>query len=216
MINEVRVKYFKRFEDETFELRDHIVLAGPNNAGKTTLIQAINTWHFALRRWMKEKYRAGAEAATGNSREETVRSRSGLPITRKELTAVPLRSLELLWTGTSTALRKRDLEGEQKAGQNKVLTITLAGGTGASVWELPMEFAYANSEMLYVKPAADQMEAVPRRRANATRGNPLRGARETRPDGQPPRHGLSAGKGPIRVADVPSRSLQERDPSTSG
>lgn len=162
MINEVRVKYFKRFENETFELRDHIVLAGPNNAGKTTLIQAINTWHFALRRWMKAKYRAGEEGATGNGGEDAVRSRSGLPITRKELTAVPLRSLELLWTGTSTGLRRRDLQGEQKLGQKKVLTITLAGGSGTAGWELPMEFVHANSEMLYVKPAPEQMEAVPR------------------------------------------------------
>ncbi|MCP5522986.1 MAG: AAA family ATPase [Verrucomicrobiales bacterium] len=162
MINEVRVKYFKRFEDERFELRDHIVLAGPNNAGKTTLIQAINTWHFAFKRWIKEKYRAGSEGATGNGREDTVRSRSGLPITRKELTAVPLRALELLWTGTSTALRSRDLEGDQKTGQKKVLTITLSAGAGTNAWELPMEFVHANSEMLYVKPAADQMEAVPK------------------------------------------------------
>src|SRR5437667_192451 len=51
MINKVIIRNFKRFKDVEFELPGHIVLAGPNNMGKTTLLQAIAAWGLALNRW---------------------------------------------------------------------------------------------------------------------------------------------------------------------
>ena len=72
MIKQVQLRYFKRFEKEVFDLDDHVVLAGPNNAGKSTLIQAINTWHFALRRWMAEKYRENGGTRNAPAGEGTV------------------------------------------------------------------------------------------------------------------------------------------------
>jgi len=33
VITRIHVKNFKRFKDRTFHLRDHVVLAGPNNSG---------------------------------------------------------------------------------------------------------------------------------------------------------------------------------------
>src|SRR5437899_502184 len=85
MIRRVEVRHFKRFGTEVFELADQIVLAGPNNAGKTSLVQAINTWHFALRKWIAEKFRENTKARTEEGDETgTAKSRSGVPITRKE------------------------------------------------------------------------------------------------------------------------------------
>ena len=162
MIKQVQLRYFKRFEREVFDLDDHVVLAGPNNAGKTTLIQAVNTWHFALRRWMAEKYRENDGSRNSVLGAGGVKSRSGVPITRKELTAVPLRELDLLWTDTSTALGKTELGEGQKPGAKRVLTITLAGRSRGDRWELAMEFVHANSELLYAKPAAGQMDAIPK------------------------------------------------------
>jgi predicted ATPase len=43
------VRSFKRFEAEVFDLRDDIVVAGPNNAGKSTLPQAIAVWGWHFR-----------------------------------------------------------------------------------------------------------------------------------------------------------------------
>ncbi len=60
MIRRVTVRNFKRFREETFELADSVVLAGPNNAGKSTLLQAIATWKLALDRWVS--LRAGSKA----------------------------------------------------------------------------------------------------------------------------------------------------------
>ena len=43
MITKLRVENFKRFSREEFDLDDSIVLAGPNNSGKSTLLQALAT-----------------------------------------------------------------------------------------------------------------------------------------------------------------------------
>lgn len=48
-ISKVVIRNFKRFSDETFDLDGHVVVAGPNNSGKTTLLQAVATWSLALR-----------------------------------------------------------------------------------------------------------------------------------------------------------------------
>ena len=51
MISRVVIRGFKRFQEVTFDIPGHIVLAGPNNTGKTTLLQAVASWALALNRW---------------------------------------------------------------------------------------------------------------------------------------------------------------------
>ena len=53
MIRKLILRRFKRFQEETFEFPGHIVLAGPNNTGKTTVLQAIAAWEFARNRWQE-------------------------------------------------------------------------------------------------------------------------------------------------------------------
>ena len=86
MIRTVRIRGFKRFEEVELHLPGHVVLAGPNNTGKTTLLQAIASWSLALRRWRELnnfRLRRGYERA---------------PIARQAFSAVPLRSFDFLWT----------------------------------------------------------------------------------------------------------------------
>lgn len=51
MIETVRIRGFKRFEDLEFRFPGSVVLVGPNDSGKTTVLQAIAAWAFALRTW---------------------------------------------------------------------------------------------------------------------------------------------------------------------
>ena len=44
VIRSIHVKNFKKFGELTFELPERAVIAGPNNSGKTTLLQAIAIW----------------------------------------------------------------------------------------------------------------------------------------------------------------------------
>lgn len=140
MIETVQLKYFKRFEDQSFDIEDVIVLAGPNNTGKTTLIQAIATWYFAFKEWQKKR----GNSATGR--------RSGVSLTRKEFLSVPVQRFNLLWTDTSTALSKKE-GGGRGAATPRIMQITLMGGKKNNTpWEHTMEFRYANSELIYARP----------------------------------------------------------------
>jgi len=134
MLSRVTIKNFKRFADQSFELADSIILAGPNNAGKSTLLQAIATWKLGLDRWIAQ--RKGGKAA----------KRSGVAITRADFTAVPLRELNLLWED-----RRVSGNGE-KPGTPRLIEIILEGGSGESAWSCGLELQYANPELVYVRP----------------------------------------------------------------
>ena len=41
MINQVKIRFFKRFQEEVFNITDNVILAGPNNAGKTTFLTSV-------------------------------------------------------------------------------------------------------------------------------------------------------------------------------
>src|SRR3954464_6259253 len=114
MITRVKVHYFKQFLDQEFELSDHVILAGPNNSGKTTLLQAITVWNLALQKWRE---RRGPESGS------KARQRTGVPLTRQEFTALPLREMNDLWTDTLTGLRTDELLTGQRLGQPRVMTL---------------------------------------------------------------------------------------------
>jgi predicted ATPase len=152
MIKKVTVRYFKQFYQHQFDLSGHIILAGPNNSGKTTLLQAIATWYLGLQKWRE---RRGPESGSN------AKQRTGVPLTRQEFTALPLRELGHLWTDTFTGLRKDELQSGQKLGQPRVLNISLEGSTLEAGWRLDFEFRYQNTELLYVKPSSEHIDQLP-------------------------------------------------------
>ncbi len=152
MIRRVDIEHFKRFDHQRFDLDPVTLLAGPNNTGKSSLLQALAAWRSALRAWMRAR-------PDGTSRG---RLRVGVPLTRQEFSAVPVRDLSLLWTERRTAFAPAELPGEErpKTPRLKPLRITVeADGTpGSGPWALGMEFRYANSEQLYVLPVGARQE----------------------------------------------------------
>ena len=142
MIRRVRLGSFKCFRDQSFELDDSIVLAGPNNAGKSTLLQAIATWKFGLDYWVAQR--------EGGSKSV---KRTGVAITRRDFTAVPIREMNLLW-------KDRVVSGGEGPGASRLLEIVVEGQSKDEHWECGLEFQYANREMVYVRPlGAKHMEA---------------------------------------------------------
>ena len=59
MIERIAIRHFKRFREQTFHPVESVVLAGPNNAGKSTLLQAIAAWKLELDRWVAQREGAG-------------------------------------------------------------------------------------------------------------------------------------------------------------
>ncbi len=124
-ITRVVIRNFKRFGDETFDLDDHIVVTGPNNSGKTTLLQAIATWHLALSRWRElNDYQRHGGAYTK------------APIARQAFYSVPLRAFDLLW--------------HKRGAEEKVEIAVTCDNT-----RVPVEIISDSSEQVYVRPTSD-------------------------------------------------------------
>ena len=144
MITEVVIENFKRFRKQSFSLEDSIVLAGPNNTGKSTLLQALATWSMSLDRWRQGKGKTGK-----------AKKRAGTPLTRKDFTALPLREFDLLWRERSTALSKGELAHGKALGEPRLIHIEVKGAEGLQKndpWALTMELRYQGPEQIYVKP----------------------------------------------------------------
>lgn len=130
MIRRVIIERFKRFDHVEFVLPGHIVVAGPNNAGKTTLLQAIAAWSLALDRWkeLNDFQRHGGFYPWA-------------PIARQTFSAVPLRSFDLLW-------RDREYRGD--------IRITLA----TDEWSLRMTLKADSTEQIFVRPDSIEPDLV--------------------------------------------------------
>lgn len=127
MIRKVTLKNFKRFEDVTFVLPGHLVLAGPNNTGKTTLLQAIAAWSIGLLEWKK----------LGQPKKVNV-TYAWADMERLAFSAAALRSFDLLWRNRAT---QAPLEiGLQFDGSPATLTL---------------EFKFQAAGLINVRPKAD-------------------------------------------------------------
>jgi predicted ATPase len=153
MITKVTTKAFKRFAKQEFPLESLTLLAGPNNSGKSTLLQAIMVWNLAMQRWQEKKGPGSGSKAS---------ERSGVPITRQEFRALPLPSMDQLWTDTQTSLHKGEVEGKT-AGSPRPMVITLEGtDKEGKEWRFGFEFRYSGPEQIHVKPVAADLKDVAR------------------------------------------------------
>jgi hypothetical protein len=137
MLTQVTVKSFKRLHDATIPLDNPVVLAGPNNSGKTTAIQALSTWHFALRRWLDK--RSEKQGKTG-------KKKTGVPISRRDFTPVPLREANLLWEN------RKVLSSIPRVNTPILLQLIVKGREQDREWECGIELQYANPELFYCRP----------------------------------------------------------------
>jgi ABC-type cobalamin transport system ATPase subunit len=134
MIRSVAIRRFKRFREERFDFPGHVVLAGPNNCGKTTVLQAIAAWGLALERWKElNDYQRHGGAYTR------------APIARQAFHAVPLRAFDLLWT--------------DREHRGKTIEVEVQSTRG---WMVTMELLADSSEQTYVRPKPDAEPATVR------------------------------------------------------
>jgi len=135
MIKRITIRKFKRFEEEKVNLDQSVVFVGRNNSGKTTALQALSLWEFALRNWLKERDESKSKA----------RQRVGVPISRERLaTAIPSRVLKHLWH-----------DAKVYSAQNKPALIEiLVEGTSPKLekWKFGMELQFSTAEQFFVRP----------------------------------------------------------------
>jgi ABC-type branched-subunit amino acid transport system ATPase component len=131
IFHHLEIENFKGFgEKQHIELDHPAVLIGPNNSGKTTAIQALALWSYAVKAWYQE--RRGSEATT----------RQGVPLNRLAILAVPVERTRLYWHDT-------------RPGQTNKPTYFYIGvgleWKGAVV-SLRLRFRHGGDELVYVQP----------------------------------------------------------------
>ena len=130
MISRVIVNNFKKFESLGFEIKDRLVIAGPNNSGKTTLLQAVATWSEIASIWRRYN--------SDRSRE----SDGNYPSTNLGLLgfySVPLADFDHLWKDKSV----------QKPASIWLYT---------SKWKIGFEIIYKEPELAAIRPAKEVSE----------------------------------------------------------
>ena len=113
------------------------VLVGPNNSGKTSVLQAFALWSLGIKAWKIQK---------GNSKG---RIRYGIPINRLNLYQLPVQNARFLWN--KCEVRKGSTEPI-------VVTISLGLDIDNKVYDCPIEFTQNNSELIYCKPTGILIE----------------------------------------------------------
>ncbi len=154
MIRRLVIRRFKRFDEVEFRFPGHVVLAGPNNTGKTTVLQAIAAWDLALTRWRQVRH--------ANVAEKPDRPRgkyySWAPIARQAFAAVPLREFDLLWCEKTTG-SPIEIEIQDEVG-----------------WTVVMELRYDSTEQMRVRPtAATSFEDLQKAKLDAVYIPPMTG-----------------------------------------
>ena len=136
MFTRIKIKHFKLFEEVDLNLGQHVVLVGPNNSGKTSLLQAIALWEIGLKKW---------PANRGYGTPTTKRPKS-ITINRNDLVSLPVPSSNQLWH----QLRMRSIKKVKEKTEMKNLPIEIS--IYGVNWSCGFGFRYANSESIYCRP----------------------------------------------------------------
>lgn len=141
MLTKLIIRNFKRFGDVEIELGSPVVLIGPNNSGKTAVLQALALWDIGVKRWV-EKRGIG---------ESVPRKRPGVTINRRDIIAIPVPNAKLLWRNLHVRDVQRADDGKPRT-QNVRIDVIVEGVTEDKAWKCGMEFDYANEESIYCRP----------------------------------------------------------------
>ncbi|MDZ4847320.1 MAG: ATP-binding protein [Chitinophagales bacterium] len=134
MLTSIRITNFKKFTDtEAIPLGQCVVFIGPNNSGKTTALQALTLWHLGITKWMEKR-----------GEKTKAKEKTGVPINRKDVYAIPTPSSKYLWNNLIT---------KKKGSKKIVITIEVEGILDGIQWHCGMDFDYFGDEVLYCRPS---------------------------------------------------------------
>lgn len=136
MIESVKLTRFKRFTDSSFALHPGGIsfLAGGNNSGKSTLLQAIAVWEFCRLVLENERGRESFNAGYGGQ---------GLGLSDDEFSPIAVASLKHLWTNLKSQIPGQD---------GYSLSIGCGWNSGGVAKHLRLSLALTN-DRLFVKAA---------------------------------------------------------------
>lgn len=136
----VEIENFKTFGGKIrVDLGHPAVLIGPNNAGKTSVIQALAMWSRGVQAWYERK---------GKPRQKEGRERLAAGINRLNILEVPVSETRFLWN----RMRVR------RANTPVRLTINVGVEHGGMVKDCRMEFTQRDNEVIYCRPCSETLK----------------------------------------------------------
>ena len=133
MINKVVINHFKKFDQLEFKLPSHLVhlvIVGPNNSGKTTLLQAIGAWSEIASQWLEKN--------PGLARKEDNNYLS-THLNLLRFYSVPLKDFDHLW-------KNKDIQ--------KPASVWLH----TDQWKIGFEVIYEQAELVSIRPVKEVKE----------------------------------------------------------
>lgn len=132
-IDWVEIENFKGLDQRVhIPLGNPSVVIGPNNAGKTTVLQALSLWSRAVRAWIAKK---------GSGHQKAKRDAVG--INRMLIMDIPVKETRYFWSATRIRAKGKNINFTIEVG------VRMSDG---HVRPLKMLFSYRDPETLYSKP----------------------------------------------------------------
>jgi predicted ATPase len=133
----IALENFKSFEFlGKIPLSESSVIIGPNNSGKTTVLQALSLWNQGIKNWHQEK------------KHIKVPKSEGVGLNRLLITQVPVKEVKYFWNNVKTKQGKDNIEIKITVGlffNNEEVACTLI-------------LRYYNSEVVYMYPSKETVE----------------------------------------------------------
>jgi predicted ATP-dependent endonuclease of OLD family len=102
IIHYAEIENFKTFSQKIrIELSHPAVIIGPNNSGKTSVIQALSLWDRGVKSWFEKK---------GEVKSTKERERYGAGINRLNILEVPVAETRFLWNKTRVRQKSNNVK----------------------------------------------------------------------------------------------------------
>ncbi len=140
MITQVTIEGFKLLRTKPIPLSRVTTIVGPNNGGKTSLLQSLMAWQLALHTWVKRR-----KYDPSSPEKLTAKKRPGVRLNLEELTFVEVGTSKELWPDLLV------FEGPNKPA---LIRILVEGVANSIPWKCGMEFQFSDEKSFNVRPSA--------------------------------------------------------------
>jgi len=139
LLHYVEIEKFKTFDEKIrIELAHPAVLIGPNNSGKTSVIQAIALWSRGVKAWYMRR----------ESRRKDKLELLSADINRKDILEVPVQEAGLLWSNSITSISDTPIP----------IIINVGIEVEGKVYDCGFSYTYGGNEVVFCNPLPNLLE----------------------------------------------------------
>lgn len=143
MITNITIKNFKKLESISFPLAQSVVIIGPNNAGKSTIFQALCLWEIGVKNFIQSYIK------------RDLNRQGAVTINRRDLMNSPISDARFLWRN------KKVTQTIQSQTAHVKLEVELQGENNAGKsWQCNAEFVFFNTESFSCKVVSGLQDVI--------------------------------------------------------